>query len=178
MTLAAETLQVHLVNAWWEQLLPLLAILISLLSIALTLCFRYVDRLNLTVDTSQSMFIGDPRGGADRINVRVTNKSPTMTTHITSLTLELPNGNRFAYLDVGPVDDMLPKTIGPGESASLSYPAEGLGTALEQMRPKPQWIRALAVSGHKDVRGKKDRKMATSLRTYSTEHLSTAEHQQ
>lgn len=173
MIVVTETVQVELVNAWWEQLLPLVAILISLFSVGLTLYFRYVDRLNLVLDTSQSMFMGeafDSGGGDDRINVRVTNKSPTLTTHITTLTLELPGGKTFAYLDVGPVDDKLPKALGPGESASLSYPAAGLGTALQQMRPQPKWVRAMAVSGHKKVRGKKDRRMATNLRTYAIEH--------
>lgn len=175
ISIVAETIQVQIVNAWWEQLLPLVAIVISLFSVGLAVYFRYVDRLNLILDTSQSMFIGeayDSAGGADRINVRVTNKSPTMTTHITSLTLELPDGKTFAYLDVGPSDDKLPKALGPGESASLSYPAEGLGTALQRTRPRPKWVRAMAVSGHKKVRGKKDRKMATNLRTYSIEHSS------
>lgn len=174
MNIPAETVQVQLVNAWWEQMIPLAAILISLFAVGLTLCFRFLDRLNLVVDTSRSIFVGgayDAGEGADRINVRVTNKSPTVSTHITSLTLELPNGHTFTWADAGPSDDKLPKVLGPGESASVSYPALGLGIVLQQRKSK--WVRAHAVSGHKTVRGKKSRTMVTNLRTYAIEHSSS-----
>lgn len=172
MNIVLETVQVQLVNAWWEQIIPLAAILISLFAVGLTLYFRYADRLKLVLDTSYSLFIGptydaDADRGSDRVNVRVTNMSPTMTTQVTSLTLELPNGSTFAYLEAGPGDDNLPKVLGPGQSASLSYPVRGLGIALSQINPKPKWLRAKAVSGHKTVKGKKDRRMATSLSTYA-----------
>lgn len=173
MLIPAETVQVQIVNAWWEQLLPLAAILISFFSVGLTVYFRYVDRLNLALDTSQSIFVGEsPAAGAgqDRINVRVTNKSPNLTTYITSLTLELPNGNTVAYLDSWPLDDKLPKALGPGDSASLSWPLTAVGSALHAMRPKPKWVRALAVSGHRKVKGKKDRKLAANLRSYAIAH--------
>lgn len=163
-----ETVQVQLVNSWWEQVIPLAAILISLFAVGLTLYFRYADRLKLVLDTSYSLFIGptydaDGDGGSDRINVRVTNKSPTMTTEVSSLTLELPKRRTFAYLEAGPDDDKLPKVLGPGQSASLSYLVKGLSITLSQMDSKPKWLRAKAVSGHKTVKGKKDRKMAKSL---------------
>lgn len=162
MNSVVETVQVQLVNAWGEHIIPLAAILISLFAVGLTLYFRYADRLKLVLDTSYSLFMSptyDADGGSDRVNVRVTNKSPTMTTQVTSLALELPNGSTFAYLEAGPNDDKLPKVLGPGQSASLSYPVRGLSIALSQMDPKPKWLRAKAVSGHKTVKGKKDRSM-------------------
>lgn len=172
MNILVETVQVQLVNSWWEQIIPLAAILISLFAVGLTLYFRYADRLKLVLDTSYSLFVGPiyaagADGGSDRVNVRVTNKSPTMTTQVTSLTLELPKGRTFAYVEAGPSDDKLPKVLGPGQSASLSYPVKDLGIALSQMDPKPKWLRARAVSGHKTVKGKKDRNMARRLSTYA-----------
>ena len=86
-----------------------------------------------------------------------------MTTEVSSLTLELPKRRTFAYLEAGPDDDKLPKVLGPGQSASLSYLVKGLSITLSQMDSKPKWLRAKAVSGHKTVKGKKDRKMAKSL---------------
>ena len=170
MNIVVETVQVQLVNPWWQQIIPLGAILISLFAVGLTLYFRYSDRLKLVLDTSYSLFIGpayDTGGGSDRVNVRVTNKSPTMTTQVTSMALELPNGSTFAYLEAGPGDDKLPKVLGPGQSASWSYPVKGLGIALSQVDPKPKWLRANAVSGQKTVKGKKDRSMVTSLSTHA-----------
>lgn len=173
MFIPVEAVQVQIVNAWWEQLLPLLAILISVFSIGLTVYFRYVDRLNLVLDISHSMFVGDSPAagkGKDRLNIRVTNKSPNLTTHITSLSLELPNGHRVAYTDLWPYDDKLPKALGPGDSASLSWPITALGKSLHGMTPKPRWVRALAVSGHKKVRGKRHPKLAATLRAYAITH--------
>ena len=170
MNIVVETVQVQLVNAWWEQVIPLAAILISLLAVGLTLYFRYADRLKLVLDTSQLIVMDpsyDANGEDDRVNVRVTNKSPTMTTEVTSLTLELPHGQTLTSFEAWPSDDKLPKVLGPGQSASVSYPMKGVGTSLNQVNPKPKWVRARADSGHKTVKGKKDRKTAANLRTYA-----------
>jgi hypothetical protein len=72
-----DALQVQLVNSWWEQLLPVAALLLSLFSVALTLVFRYSERLNLKVVTHWSYRMGAhgiSRGTA-RIGVEVTNRS-------------------------------------------------------------------------------------------------------
>lgn len=171
MNVVLETVQVQLVNAWWEQVIPLAAILISLFSVGLTLYFRFADRLNLALNASPSTLISTERGwleGQDRIYVRVTNKSRTMSTQITSLTLQLPDSGTLIYTDMWPDDDELPKTIGPGESVSRSYSAKVVGQTLEQHKPK--WIRAHAVSGHKTIKAEKDRPMAKYLRAYAIKH--------
>jgi hypothetical protein len=173
MDIAAETVQVQLVNSWWEQVIPLAALLISLFSVGLTLSFRYVDRLRLRVSTSWSTMLGHDREileGADRVNVEVTNKSPNITTQITALSLQFAGENNFAYMDPVPWDDELPKTIGPGESVSLSYTAQGLGIALQGKAKGAKWVRGRAVSGHKTVVGRKRREMVRELRAYAIRH--------
>ncbi|KNH16304.1 hypothetical protein ACU18_14205 [Arthrobacter sp. ZBG10] len=173
MDIAAETVQVQLVNSWWEQIIPVAALLISLFAVGLTLFFRYADRLRLKVNTSWSTMIGhdgDILEGEDRVTVEVTNKSPNITTQITALTLQLAGGNNFAYMDPGPWDDQLPKTIGPGESMSLSYPARGLGIALQGQANGAGWVRGRAVSGHKTVVAKKRRDLVRELRSYALRH--------
>lgn len=173
MTIIGDPVQVQLVNAWWEQIIPVAAFLISLFSVALTLAFRFRDRLQLEVTTSWSYMLDSDMKfveGEDRVEVRVTNKSPNFTTEISGLTLQLAGGNNFAYTDPGPGDDALPKTLGPGQSAALSYAARGLGITLNTGAKSANWVRGRAVSGHKTVVGKRRRGLVRDLRAYAVKH--------
>lgn len=173
MYIPVEPVQVQLVNAWWEQIIPIAALLLSLFSVALTLVFRYNERLKLAVSVNwMSMVGGNPPApeGTDRVSIEVTNRSRSTTTEVTELTLEFLNKKKFAYTDSFPGDSTLPVTLAPGQSAYLSYPAQGLGITLNGPAKDARWVRAMAVSGHKKVRGKKSRALMHDLRTYAVEH--------
>lgn len=165
--------RVELVDAWWASLVPVAAVVLSLLSIGLTLWFRYSDRLRLHVELSWlSMLDNDMQlvEGADRISVEVTNRSRTATTQVTSLSIQFTGGKTFAYMNVGPGDDELPVVLGPGGSASMSFPMKGMGISLNHRPQKPTWTRAVAVCGHRKVLGKKDRKMPAELMDYARKY--------
>lgn len=178
MSIVSDPVQVQLVNAWWVQVVPIAAFLISLFSVALTLAFRFRDRLQLEVTTSWSFMLDSDMefiSGEDRVDVRVTNKSPNFTTEISGLTLQLAGGSNFAYTEPGPGDDALPKTLGPGQSATLSYAARGLGITLNAGAKSANWVRGRAVSGHKTVVGKRRRGLVRDLRAYAVKHPHEAE---
>lgn len=74
-------------------------------------------------------------------------------------------------MEPGAGDSSLPITLGPGESAIVSYPASGLGVSLSDMPAKDRlWVRGKAVSGHKEVFGKKRRSLPDELISYAAEH--------
>lgn len=165
-----EPIQVELISEWWEQLLPMAALGLSLLSLGLTLWFRFSDRLKLSVSMTWSMYLDSMGGfsqGSDRLNIIVTNRSRTAITQVTELTLQLPSGGNFARVEPGITDDALPITLGPGESASVSYETRGVGITLNGEAKEAAWVRGRAVCGHRTVLGKKDRKTADQLRTYA-----------
>lgn len=174
MIIPVETVQVQLVNDWWEQVLPVAALLISLFSVALTLVYRYFDRLNLNVSADWTPVITSsmqPFTGLDRITVEVTNRSRTATTEVTTLVL-WTNGKKSFGQD-GPrwaADSDLPVSLGPGQSASKSYSAQSVGDMLHTEAQSVEWVQGMAVSGHKTVMGKRNRDLVQKLRDYSTNH--------
>lgn len=158
----SDPVQVQLVGAWWEQIIPAIALLLSLFSVALTLLFRYADRLRLRVAMSTVMIIGSDVT-TDRLAVSVTNTSRTATTQVINLTLSLKGGESFAYVDPWPGDSKLPINLLPGESAQHSYPYAGLAEAIRSRPDQVRWLRPTATSGHKRVHGRKDRKLPSAL---------------
>ncbi|UXM93321.1 hypothetical protein [Paenarthrobacter sp. JL.01a] len=173
MPFPVETVQVELVNSWWEQILPVAALLISVFSVGLTLAFRYFDRLVLKVQavwipvetSSMQMFTGQ-----DVVLVEVTNRSRTATTEVSFLLLQTNEKRTFgAGIRPNPNDSKLPAIIGPGQTASISYSAQRMGQLLNTS-PEVSWIRAMAVSGHKTIRGKKHRDIVGRLRQYANDN--------
>lgn len=151
-------------------ILPALAIAISIVSIGLTLWFRHQDRFRLSAKISQSIILyGDEHAaGSNRVNVSVTNLSRAATTQITELVLGLPGGGAVATVKPASWDAVLPLTLGPGESAQISYPSDEVGKVLMNLPPaKRAWVRAKATSGHKVVFGKKRRKLPEALIGFS-----------
>lgn len=166
-------IQVELVSNGLDAWLPFLAIVLSLLSIGLTLWFRFNERLKLDVGIGWSTMLGhrmEILEDEDRLKVEVTNRSRTATTQVTALTIQFNGGKNFAYMEPGPGDDDLPVILGPGESASVSYKAQGMGITLNQPGVKATWIRARAVCGHRTVLGKKSRTNPRELREYAIKH--------
>lgn len=168
-----DALQVQLVNSWWEQLIPVAALLLSLFSVGLTLVFRYTERLNLKVATHWSNLMGgneDSSPGTDRIGVEVTNRSRSTTTEVTHLTLEFSGKKHFIYTAGFVADSELPMTLGPGQSATHSFSAQGLGFSLNGGARHARWVRAKAVCGHRTFYGKRDYLLARDLRAYVVEY--------
>ncbi|MET3949708.1 hypothetical protein [Arthrobacter sp. UYEF36] len=174
MTFPMETVQVQLVNAWWEEIIPVAALVISLFSVALTLVYRYFDRLNLSVTAEWMPVLTSgvqPFTGLDRITVEVTNRSRSATTEVTVLALQ--SSEKKAFGAAGRpwrFDSDLPISLGPGQSASRSYPAQYVGDMLNNDARGVQWVQAMAVSGHKTVRGRRHRALVQKLRDYASEH--------
>lgn len=167
-----ETVQVQLVNPWWEQVLPAVALLISLFSVALTLLFRYFDRLKLSATADWTTVIASPRQpftGLDRVTIEVTNRSRSATTEVTALTLLTSEKKVLGQLSIQrwQEDSELPVTLAPGQSASVSYSAERLGESLNTKGTGVEWVRSMAVCGHKTVFGKKRRDIVKRLREYA-----------
>ena len=175
MRIPVEAVQVQLVNSWWEQVLPVAALLISLFSVALTLLFRYFDRLNLAVAVHWAEVPASglqPFTGQDRVTVEVTNRSRTATTEVSTLTLR-SNEKKALGQDGGRRwhgDSVLPISLGPGQSASISYSAASVGATLLTKGWNVEWVQAMAVSGHKTVLGSKHRALVSKLRDYSEMH--------
>lgn len=167
----ADVIQVQLVTDEWSTSLPIVAIAVSLFSVALTLVFRYRDRLRLSAPANWAFPVG--RGGdavgAALIYVMVTNESRTATTQVSQLALELPDGRTFARTERWPADDVLPADLGPGANVRISYQARGLGMSLLNEHVSASWIRARAVCGHRRTVGRKQRKLADALRTRTIE---------
>ncbi|GER23286.1 hypothetical protein NCCP1664_17820 [Zafaria cholistanensis] len=171
--LMTEPIQVELVSAWWESLLPLAAFVISLLSVGLTLWFRFSDRVRLEVSLSAAIPILDPplpQEGIERTVVTVTNRSRSASTEITALELELSDGSSFVRFDPGPGDVVLPKRLDAGASCRVSYDSRSLGLALNGDKKHVKWVRGHAVSGHKTAHGKRSVKRAQQLRNYAVEY--------
>jgi hypothetical protein len=166
-----DTVQVQLVNAWWEQVIPVAALLFSLFSIALTLLYRYFDRLKLTVAADWTPVLTSsmqPFTGLDRITVEVTNRSRTATTEVTLLALQSDekktfgdDSNRWA------LDTDLPISLGPGQTAVRSFSAQAIGDKIGAHAPGMAWVQGVAESGHKTVLGKRRRDLVKRLRDYA-----------
>lgn len=175
MRIPLETVQVELVSSWWSQVLPVAALLISLFSVALTLVFRYFDRLNLRVTAEwvpvrASMAQLQPFTGQDVVLVEVTNRSRTATTEVSRLTLRTNEKRALGSSIRAHRDDVeLPVTLGPGQTASLTYSAKLTGQLLAEA-PGVTWVRAMAVSGHKTVLGKKLKGIVGDLRKYGEDN--------
>jgi hypothetical protein len=170
-----EAVQVQLVNSWWEQVLPVAALFFSLFSIALTLLFRYFDRLKLAVSaewTSVATSGMQPFTGLDRVTVEVTNRSRSAATEITVLSLKTDEQRTLGQLihQRWQADSDLPITLAPGQSASISYSAERLGEMLNNRAARVKWVQGIAVCGHKTVLGKQNRDLVTRLRAYAIEN--------
>jgi hypothetical protein len=174
MIIATETVQVELVNAWWEQVIPVAALVISLFSVTLTLVYRYFDRLNLKVSASWTPVVTSsmqPFVGLDRITVEVTNRSRSATTEVTALALRTKDGKSFRQEGRRwPTDSDLPLSLGPGQTASRSFSAQSVGDTLNTQALGVHWVQGIAISGHKTVLSKRRRDLVQRLREYATEH--------
>lgn len=175
-TLTDDVLRVELVHSLWENLLPVAAIVISLVSVCLTLWFRFSDRLKVNSKLSWLMPVaadGSAPIGQDRLLIRATNRSRTATTEIAQLQLGLQGNKTFARLEQTIYDADLPVTLEPGQSIEVTFDAYGLGVTLRELGPKGKWIRPIAQSGHRSFKGRKDAKTVRELIKYAQDNPRT-----
>ena len=82
--MSTDPIYVELVGqTWWQSLLPILAILISLASVALTLVLKFRDDARITVASNLGFFVG----GSNRephVTLTATNVGRTGKTVVTS----------------------------------------------------------------------------------------------
>ncbi|MGP9527420.1 hypothetical protein [Glutamicibacter sp. AOP5-A2-18] len=154
--LAADPIKVQLVSSGASTFIAIAALVVSVLSVFITIYFRFGDRLQLKVSTICDHPLdssGRLKESSNLVWLTVTNASRAATTHINALELELDNGDTMSWLDKSPDDSVFPLQLGPGESAKVSYPARHLPEALSSLGTA--WARGKAISGHKTVVEKK-----------------------
>lgn len=168
-----EVVQVELIDTWWESLLPISAIVISLISVGLTLWFRFSERLKVSIKFSWITPVSDSQGlrvDQERLAIEATNRSRDAVTELSSMRLELPNGKALQRLEFSDYDHELPASIGPGQSVMVTFDAYGLGSSLLELGEKGRWVRPVAECGHKTFKGRKDSKLvkAAIQRVYNS----------
>lgn len=148
-----NAIQVELVGGDpWAAILPAIAILISLISVALTLWFRWSDKARVELEINYALVGWDTD---DFFKVTATNRGRSGVTVVESVVLVPDVGDqqliRLQYLDI---EDRLPWKLGPGESSSRFFPHDWVKQTIGEQVPGAQSIRALAETGHGNVKSK------------------------
>ncbi|WP_394163337.1 hypothetical protein [Galactobacter valiniphilus] len=159
-------LRVALESNWWSEALPIAALVVSMVSIGLTLWFRYSDRLRLSVKVARAHPVTDSGLGQEHLSVEVVNRSRQQVTVVQDIVFESSQGDSAIALGVplnGLTDLRLPKVLGPGERVTRYFPLADLKLTASRHFRQALWIRAKVVTGHKDVCAKKSRALLAEL---------------
>ncbi|MFC4395600.1 hypothetical protein [Arthrobacter sedimenti] len=132
---------------WWQSLLPVIAILISLASIALTLILKFRDDARVSVSSSLGVFVGGV-SGRPHVSLTATNVGRTGTTVLTSLHLGISKGVSL-YMP-RPISGAtpLPLTLEPGASAHQFIPLSEIQQAVRESGLDPMKLIVVASTGH------------------------------
>ncbi|WP_307609662.1 hypothetical protein [Pseudarthrobacter sp. W1I19] len=156
-----DVIQVELVGTdWWEKALPILAILISIGTLAWTMVARQRDQARLKVIATSFTLIGEgpwgPRQGADEwhVAVDVTNVGRTGSTVVSSVKFKLPSGVHLQSFESYRYPQPLPKTLAPGESLMYVFNVDAMAEELSKHSYRPEQLVPLVVSGHGPATGK------------------------
>lgn len=133
-------------SSWWGIVLPILAILISMGTLAYTIWSRNQDRARLGIVATCQEYPSDPDAGGT-VEITVTNLGLVGATVVQRTGIQLPGG-RFLEADPADLDSTLPKTLGPGESLRSELSADMLTLRLIERNVDPRNCHPLAVSGH------------------------------
>lgn len=167
----AEVVRVELVDQWWQQVLPVLALAVSLFSVGLTLWFRRQEGPRLKVSLSSSFLVLEDT--LDSVSVRMRNVSRASSSMITSVSLRMPDGRSFAYV-YPPVPGMvgqLPHTLASGEELSVFFITGELIRSLAQHQEQPEqlrWLQAVVSTGHREFKSKRSKALAAEVRRGAT----------
>jgi predicted RecA/RadA family phage recombinase len=143
-----DVIQVQVVGGDpWAALIPAIAILISLTSVALTFWFRWSDSARVELKVGTAIVGADPDDYF--VAVTATNKGRTGTTVVESVVLvPKAGGMQMAPSRYQPWEDALPWTLGPGQSKTRYFPQQWVVSAARENNLDPKGFRALATSGH------------------------------
>jgi hypothetical protein len=118
-------------QTWWQSLLPVIAILISLASVVLTLVLRFRDDARIVVTSNIGVFVGGT-GGPPHVSVTATNVGRTGKTVVTSLHLRVLKGVSLHTPQPLVGATALPVTLEPGESAHQFIPVSEIQRAARE----------------------------------------------
>lgn len=156
-----DVIQVELVGTdWWEEALPLLAILISVGTLAWTMVARYRDQARLKVLATSFTLLGEGSWGPDtaadewHVAVDVTNIGRSGSTVVNSVKFRLPNGVHLQSFESYRYPQKLPQTLAPGESLMYVFNVDAMAEELLKHGYKPEELIPTAVSGHGPSAGK------------------------
>jgi hypothetical protein len=147
-----SVVQVEIVNNWWDELLPIAAILISLGTLAYTLWIRYSDNARLEVSATSFVASG-PLGDGWYVAVEATNTGRVGATIVQTVRFKLPNGKYLNAWESAMPTVTLPKTMNPGESMTYVFNKEELAAQLVQHECPPEKAVPQVVTGHKTYNG-------------------------
>lgn len=134
-------------QAWWQTVLPVIAILISLASIALTLVLKFRDDARIKVTNSVGLFVGGG-SGQPHISVTATNTGRTGRTVVTSMHLKTPKGISLHVARPLPGATVLPAVLEPGDAAHQFVLVEEARRAVQDAGIDPKKLVVVVSSGH------------------------------
>ena len=143
-----EPILVELVGqAWWQSLLPVIALFISLASIALTLILRFRDDARIAVTSNLGVFVGGV-SGQPHVSLTATNVGRTGKTVLTSLHLRIPKGVSLHTPRPLAGATTLPVTLEPGASAHQFIPVSEIQRSVREAGLDPMKLVVVASTGH------------------------------
>lgn len=134
-------------QSWWQGILPVIAILISLASVVLTLVLRFRDDARISVTSNIGVFVGGASGQL-HISVKATNVGRTGKTVLTSLHLRMPKGVSLHTPRPLPGATTLPITLEPGASAHQFIPVAEVQRAAREGGFDATKLVVVASTGH------------------------------
>lgn len=134
-------------QVWWQSLLPVVAILISLASIALTLVLKFRDDARIKVTNSLGVFVGSG-SGESHISIAATNVGRTGRTVVTSVHLKIPKGVSLHVARPLPGTTAFPAVLDPGDSAHQFVLIEEARKSVQEAGIDPKKLVVVVSSGH------------------------------
>lgn len=151
-----DVVQVELVGKpWWEDLLPLAALALSIVSIVYTWWSRHTDRAKLEVKATS--FVTNRGQREWNIGVRATNTGLTGSAVADGVHFKMAR-KRFAHMTESLESTaVLPATIAPDASTIFVVSSKGLAQELVAANRKPRHAIPVVTTGRKHYRGKFDK---------------------
>lgn len=151
-------MQVELINTGDTWLIPGIAIAISLGTLIWTRIDRYRDKARISVSGSSFSYGDIYDRPVHQIAVVVTNIGHQGKTVLD--TIKFKAGKRGGIILALPIDgimDKLPKTLEPGESATLVFNRLQLVKHIRDAKIEPTELRIIAKTGHGETSGRLDK---------------------
>lgn len=151
----SDVVQVELTGqSWWSAALPLLAIVISLISLGMTLWLKFRDDARLDLTAAHGFVMGREVDGVLFLHLEATNIGRSGSTVVQNIGLRLADGQGIASISPTVMDSSFPITLSPGETAHRYFNFKELSEQLRTADPTGRRLRIEALSGHGRVRAK------------------------